>query len=236
MTCLVVASCKSIQYPNTDSAKATEISSKKQLSNLEKIKNRNHPDYSPIHIRNTESMQVYPGSLFNPDSYNGVLHKKENYNIGDMIKVTLMERTEAYKTQNLANEKSDQMDIRPLEINAGSLNVRRGDVSMSHKQDSKFDSKSNSKQENYLKGEINVFVNEILHNGNLLVSGEKWIKLNEGDEYIRVSGEIRIADISPDNIIASTNIGNPLIEYSGKGRLMDNQDRGLISKILSFFE
>ncbi|MGM0906194.1 MAG: flagellar basal body L-ring protein FlgH [Pseudomonadota bacterium] len=238
----LLASCTTIHTlePGSSTANVSqELGSdlkKTQLESVERKERRNHPDYAPIHIKRSETIQSNSGSLFDPNNYNGILYKKENYRVGDMVKVTLMEKTEAYKTQNLVNEKSDEMSVGPLEINAGSINVREGDVGMSHKQDSKFDSQSNLKQENYLKGVINVFVNEVLQNGNLLVSGEKWIKLNEGDEYIRVSGEVRVSDISPENTIASTDIGNPLIEYSGTGRLMSNQKKGLISRVLSFFE
>ena len=59
---------------------------------------------------------------------------------------------------------------------------------------------------------------------------------NEGVEYIRVYGEVRVSDITADNIVSSTKLGNALIEYSGNGPLQENQDKPLVGKILSVFQ
>ena len=121
-------------------------------------------------------------------------------------------------------------------MTAGFIHIDNTDLNVKHRQSSSFNSSSDSQQSNSLDGVVNVFVNEILANGNLIVSGEKWIKLNEGVEYIRVYGEVRVSDITADNIVSSTKLGNALIEYSGNGPLQENQDKPLVSKILSVFQ
>lgn len=62
---------------------------------------------------------------------------------------------------------------------------------------------------------IAVEVIQILQNGNLMIQGEKWLTLDSGDEYIRLSGMIRPQDISDENTIASIQIANTRIQYSG---------------------
>ncbi len=70
----------------------------------------------------------------------------------------------------------------------------------------KGDSKSN--QSNSLNGNISVHVLRVLPNGNLMIRGEKWLTLNNGDEYIRLTGVIRSKDISSNNTVVSSKVAN----------------------------
>ena len=121
-------------------------------------------------------------------------------------------------------------------LNAGPIAVDGSKLNAEFLQDNEFDASSQTKQNNSLNGDITVYVKEIAPNGNLLVAGEKWISLNSGDEFIRFSGEVRIADINQDNSIASVKVGNARIEYGGNGRLHNNQESSLIGKIFSILE
>ncbi|MBL4630326.1 MAG: flagellar basal body L-ring protein FlgH, partial [Paraglaciecola sp.] len=182
------------------------------------------------------SLQVPNGSLFHHSEYSGLFLQNRKYSLGDMVQVILEEETRASKRQSLSTDKEGGLSIEPLELNAGTIKVNRGDISLEHQQSSSFSSSSQSSQSNSLIGIVNVFVNEILNNGNLVVAGEKWIKLNEGDEYMRVYGELRTKDILANNTVSSTKLGNAQIEYSGKGKLQDNQKSSVIGKILSIFQ
>jgi flagellar L-ring protein precursor FlgH len=105
--------------------------------------------------------------------------------------------------------------------------------------DTSFDGKTeltgigDSNQNNELKGTITVMVTKIFANGNLYVRGEKWISLNEGDEYVRVKGIIRPQDVNPDNTIESNRIADARITYSGKGAFADASKPGWLTRILT---
>ena len=86
-----------------------------------------------------------------------------------------------------------------------------------------------------MSGSITVYVTGITPAGNLLVTGEKWIMMNRGKEYIRFSGEVRKKDVDESNTVLSSKVGNALIEYSGTGELQDNQQRTVIGKLFSIF-
>jgi flagellar L-ring protein precursor FlgH len=96
-----------------------------------------------------------------------------------------------------------------------------------------FSGDADADQSNSLEGNITVTVAEILPNGNLIVRGEKWITLNRGDEFIRISGIIRPDDIAPDNTVVSTRLANAKISYSGTGTLADSQTMGWFSKFFN---
>lgn len=195
----------------------------------------NDPRYTPVRTNMSMPHRVPNGSLFDPNQYTGIFVSKRVYQIGDMLQIQLEEETKASKQQALQSDKESEVELGSLELRAGRLSLNDDDVGLNHQQNSSFNSNSSTTQSNTLEGVVNVFVREVLNNGNLKVAGEKWVKLNEGEEYIRVSGELRTIDILPDNAISSTKLGNARIEYSGAGRMKDNQKETLIGSLLSIF-
>lgn len=193
------------------------------------------PRYTPVREAAIETLVLPTGSLFREDRYIGLFAQKRHYAVGDMIQVFLEEETKASKSLEMDKDKSSEFRLSPLEVNAGPIRIEKGKLSVDHNQSSAFSSGSRARQSNSLDGIVNVFVREILKNGNLVVSGEKWIKLNEGEEYIRIAGEIRRSDIDAANRVSSQKIGNAKIEYSTEGTLADNQQESVIGRILSVF-
>ena len=98
---------------------------------------------------------------------------------------------------------------------------------------SKFKGNASANQSNSLSGQISVSVVKVYSNGNLQVQGEKWLMLNNGNEYVRVTGIIRPSDISSDNTVSSQRIANARIQYGGTGDFADTQERGLISRLFN---
>jgi flagellar L-ring protein precursor FlgH len=81
-----------------------------------------------------------------------------------------------------------------------------------------------STQSNSLAGSLTVTVTDVQANGNLVVQGDKTLKLNQGDEYVHIAGVIRPADIATDNTVTSDKIADAHISYSGKG-VTDSSNR-----------
>lgn len=195
---------------------------------------RGEADYRPIHTNPVQTVSRPTGSLFTPSLAIGIYQPVNKYQIGDMILVQLDEEISANKSLNYKTDKQDSFELKPVIINAGPLKVSGDQLNAEYQQDRNFDSSAQTEQKNSLKGTITVFVRHILANGNLVVSGEKWLTLNKGEEFIRFSGEIRPGDItSADNTISSVHIGNSRIEFSAKGHQQDNQDPSLLSKLFN---
>jgi flagellar L-ring protein precursor FlgH len=87
-----------------------------------------------------------------------------------------------------------------------------------------FDGEGSSTQGNTLAGSLTVTVMEVQPNGNLMVQGDKTLKLNQGDEFVHVSGVVRVADIQADNTVTSDRVSDAHISYSGKG-VIDSANR-----------
>ncbi|MBR9728022.1 flagellar basal body L-ring protein FlgH [Shewanella intestini] len=195
---------------------------------------RGDPQYRPVRNNNIQQAQQFTGSLFNPDNVYSIYQNNNRYEVGDMILIRLNEEMTSNKSISYKKDSSDSFELSP-NVTAGSININENNLSADYSQDKSFDSSSASKHRNSLSGTITVAVREKLPNGNLIVAGEKWLKLNKGDEYVRFSGEIRVTDIGSDHSIDSSMVGNTIIEVSGKGEQQDNQDPSLISKLLGVF-
>jgi flagellar L-ring protein precursor FlgH len=87
-----------------------------------------------------------------------------------------------------------------------------------------FDGEGSSSQGNTLAGSLTVTVMEVQQNGNLVIQGDKTLKLNQGDEFVHVSGVVRRADIATDNTVTSDKVADAHISYSGRG-VIDSSNR-----------
>jgi flagellar L-ring protein precursor FlgH len=96
-----------------------------------------------------------------------------------------------------------------------------------------FDGEGASTQSNRLEGDISVTVAQRLSNGNLLVRGQKWIAINQGQEYVRIQGIVRPIDIEPDNTISSLKVADAMIAYGGKGPLANASSPGILSRFFN---
>jgi flagellar L-ring protein precursor FlgH len=96
-----------------------------------------------------------------------------------------------------------------------------------------FDGEGSSTQGNSFTGSLTVTVIEVQRNGNLLVQGDKTLKLNQGDEFVRVSGVVRPADIATDNTVTSDRVADAHISYSGKGVIDSSNRMGWLARFFN---
>lgn len=83
---------------------------------------------------------------------------------------------------------------------------------------------------NTFNGTITVTVLEVLPNGNLVVSGEKQLAINQGAEFIRFSGVVNPRTITGDNGVSSTQVADARIEYTAKGYIDETQNMGWLQR------
>ena len=173
------------------------------------------------------------GSLFNPDLLHSLYVERSHFKVGDIVSVQLSESTKATKKGNTQLRKSSDYNLDPIQIPGGNLKIAGRDVNLGLSQDQQFEGDGSATQSNNFEGELTVTVMRVLRNDNLLVRGDKWMLINNGKEFIRLTGIIRAKDIDKDNKIKSTKIANARIEYSGTGALADSQRLGWLTEKLN---
>jgi len=169
------------------------------------------------------------GSLYQHNYMFTLFQDRRAYRTGDILTVTLDESTQSSKKANTSTEKSSSIDVPTPTIGAKS----RSSLTASLSDDNKFAGTASSTQQNSLTGYITVTVADVLPNGALHIRGEKWIKLNQGDEYIRLDGLVRVEDIDLENRISSQRLANAHIAYAGRGALADTNQAGWLARLFN---
>ncbi|MBX9609080.1 MAG: flagellar basal body L-ring protein FlgH [Gammaproteobacteria bacterium] len=161
--------------------------------------------------------------------------------VGDILTIRLSESNQAAKSNDNAVNKSGSTEIanptilgaKPafalpgvLPLAAVANNTLETDLAATND----FAGKASAKQSNSLNGNITVTIADVLPNGNLLVRGEKRLNLNQGNEYIKISGIVRPVDIATDNTVPSTKVADATIIYSGDGANADSSKVGWLQR------
>ncbi|CAK0778307.1 flagellar L-ring protein [Gammaproteobacteria bacterium] len=190
------------------------------------------PAYAPTLPLASHTPPPRDGAIFH-SGYDIVLFEDDRARrIGDILTVQLVEKTDASKKAETKIGKSDEVDISATTLfgrtpGAGGLySWPKNKLSGS----STFDGSGDSSQSNSLSGSISVTVTEVLPNGYLMIRGDKVIGLNQGTEFVRLSGIVRPSDIRSNNTVPSTAIANATISYGGKGATDDANAMGWLGR------
>lgn len=191
----------------------------------------NDPFYAPIVPEMPVQKISDDGSIFHAGLSNSLYSDAKARRVGDIITVILRENTSATKSASTTLEKESEVELDPI-VGLGGNNVNIGgeSIQLDFSSSNEFEGDSQANQSNNLSGNISVTVIRVLPNNNLIIRGEKWLTLNNGDEYIRLTGIVRPADVNPANEVLSTKIANARIQYSGTGQFAKTQSRGWLGQ------
>lgn len=187
-------------------------------------------DFTPTYPVAPEALPAN-GAIFQPArGYAPLTSGNRAAVAGDLLTVVLVERTQAAKSATANTGRTGSIGLSPPVKGPLSLFTPE-EFNMGGQ--SAFDGKGQAAQSNLLTGEISVTVAAVYPNGTMLVRGEKQVRLNQGDEFIRLSGLVRQVDIGPDNRIASTRVANAQITYTGKGDIARASHQGWLQHFFS---
>ncbi len=190
------------------------------------------PQYAPVDLTALAFKPEPNGSIFQSGRSIRLFEDNKAFRVGDVLSITLSERTIASKSANTSTNKDDEIGISAATIFGSTGPTIDGNLALSNaiNAEREFSGKGDSAQSNSLSGEIAVTVVDILPSGNLVVRGEKIIGLNQGSEFIRISGIVRPQDVSTDNIVVSSKLANSRIYYGGGGVIAESNTRGWLSR------
>ncbi len=190
------------------------------------------PFYAPKYPVSAVPAPQTSGSLFATSGYTSLYDDAVARRVGDIINVRLNEQTQSSKSASTSLNKDSNTSMAEPTILGKRITVPpANNLSLTDfGSESEFSGSADSDQSNSLSGNIAVTIAEVLPNGSFVVRGEKWMRLNQGDEFIRISGLIRPVDVDSNNSIDSTKMANARISYGGKGTLANSNEMGWFSK------
>jgi flagellar L-ring protein precursor FlgH len=170
------------------------------------------------------------GAIFNASAGYAPLHYGQRaHSVGDLVTVVLVERTTTSKSASGTTQRDGSIAVTPpsagpFAFDPGVLNSGAG---------SSFNGGGDAAQTSTLRGDLTVTIAEVRPNGTALVRGEKVMQFSQGEEWVQVSGIIRLADIDQDNRIASLRIADAQITYAGKGSVQQASREGWLTRVFN---
>jgi flagellar L-ring protein precursor FlgH len=194
-------------------------------------------EYEPAYPTNIPQAETARnGSLYQPGAMD-LFNDSKARRIGDIITVNLQEKMNAQKKAAANEKKTNATSMGAPTILGGTVGAAAGGINFlgdtSFDSSHQFKGQGDASQSNSLTGNISVTVVEVIPNGNLVVRGEKWVTINQGEEVIRFAGIIRPADVGPDNSIPSTKVADARIIYSGDGLVNEATQKGWLARFFS---
>ncbi|NLQ17525.1 flagellar basal body L-ring protein FlgH [Marinomonas sp. M1K-6] len=187
------------------------------------------PYYTPVYPNGMAPSQAPTGGIYQTGMGDVFFGDQKASKVGDILTINLNESTTSTKANAAAVSKSASATIENPTVLGQELKM---DTTLPQ-QGTDFTGNASANQNNSLSGTISVTVFRAFPNGLLAVRGEKWLRLNQGDEYIRFSGIVRKQDISPDNTVESERVADARITYSGTGDVAAGSEQGWVSRLLN---
>lgn len=149
--------------------------------------------------------------------------------VGDILTILISEKADASKNSGTSASRSGKAsaDFGVTPRFLGGL-LRGQDASIAG--DNSLNAKGGANAANVFNGVITVTVVDVMPNGNLVVSGEKQMLINQGTEYIRFSGIVSPQTVVGNNTVLSTQVADARIEYSSKGFINEAQTMGWLQR------
>lgn len=193
----------------------------------------NDPAYAPPVPQTQIPPQNDTGGIYQSGYESRLFEDRRAIRVGDMITIRLVEKTSSSKDASTKTKKESKTDMsNPTTLG---MTPRTNQINLSETENSKrnFDGQASSSQNNQLSGTITVSIYEVLPNGYLKVRGEKWLNINRGDEYVRLTGIVRPDDLDDTNSVNSDRVGDVRISYSGTGEVAQSNATGWLGKFFS---
>jgi len=170
------------------------------------------------------------GAIFRPELGYAALHEGTRARrVGDPLTIRLVERTTTQKSAGSNTSRNGGFSLAPPTTGPFSFN---GDVLNSSGQSS-FKGSGNASQTSSIDGAVSVTIAEVRPNGTALVKGEKRMFLSQGEEWVQISGIVRLIDIADDNTILSSRVADARIHYAGKGQVERSAREGWLQKFFN---
>ncbi len=151
---------------------------------------------------------------------------------GDLLTVLIVENAKAGSNSTTKTGSKTSMGISNLK-GSGKLGFIPG-FGASGEMGSDYQGGGDTRREGNLVAKLSVRIDKVYDNGNLLITGDKVVEINEEKEIIRLTGTVRPQDIEGDNTVLSYNIANAEITYSGHGVNSDARRPGPFARFFNW--
>jgi flagellar L-ring protein FlgH len=186
----------------------------------ERAETASAPEEAAATMRYAPAARAANGSLFNEAAPGlDLVGDFRPRRVGDLVFVDVIETSSATVTSN-AKRNRDTGTLGGLVTAAGALPAPGAAVvagAAGALGTRKFEGSGTTGRQSRLQARIAARVVEVLPNGDFRIEAQKVVTINKEDEKLRLDGVVRQRDISSDNAVPTTAVGDLRVQLSGKG-------------------
>jgi flagellar L-ring protein FlgH len=167
------------------------------------------------------------GSLYQEGNYQPLTSDSRPRRAGDLITVLVYESASATTTANTSAGRDANV--------GGEVSGPHRSFSAGLKTSNQTEGRGRTQREGKVLAQITVPIQQVMEHGDLIISGEQLLEINNEKQQIKIEGRIRPQDVSDTNVVLSTRIANAKISYIGQGDLSDKQRPAWWQRFLTMF-
>lgn len=152
--------------------------------------------------------------------------------VGDILTVAIIERSSASNNTSISTSRNTKFDNKG-DAGTGALKFLP-DFGMSMDMSRDHQGTGQLSREGRLTARMAVTVTEVKPNGDLVISGEREVQVNDEKDLLQLSGVVRPIDIRDGNVVFSTDIANAKILSKGKGQVTNGTKPNVFARLLSW--
>ena len=193
----------------------------------------NDPYYAPVVTAPVQSSDQLEGSLYQQDQGLSLWNDQRARQVGDILTVVLEENTSSSKSSTTAVGKDSSVGLSAPNVLGSAAALAGFDLQAEINGTREASGDAQANQQNQLSGNVAVTVTQVLPNGALVIRGEKWLSLTQGQEFVRITGLVRPADVRQDNSVSSTKIADARMAYGGTGQFAEAHQVGWLTRFFN---
>jgi flagellar L-ring protein FlgH len=158
--------------------------------------------------------------------------------IGDIVTIRIVESSKATNKANTSTDRASSLNA-GIDSFFGAEKRFPADQPffnpfgrISGSMGSEFEGSGTTQRSGDLNAYMTAQIVDMLPNGNLIIEGNREVRVNNENQLITLTGMIRPRDIAANNVVQSTYIADARISYSGRGVVNDRQKPGWMTRVL----
>jgi flagellar L-ring protein FlgH len=177
------------------------------------------------------------GSIYT-EGMAGYLEDTRAVRIGDIVMIRIDERANAKggASTDLDRQSSRKLGFDAILGLAPAIREAHPNVDpaqlIAMMSENNFSGDGKTSRDGVLSGLIAVRVKREMPNEDLFVEGTKVVMINNEEYHLYISGVIRPTDIEGDNSVPSWRLADAQVEFTGRGDIASQVDRGWFAKAL----
>lgn len=170
-----------------------------------------------------------PGAIFQASTHRPLFEDRRARLVGDTLTIMIEEQVSASQqsSSKVGRGGSLSAGISALPFASARL-LNRLSAEAASNVSGNGDGQTDSS--NTFSGTITVLVQQVLPNGNLLVTGEKQIGVNQNVDVMRFSGIVNPVTIRGGNVVSSNQVAEARLEQRGRGDIGRVQGLGILTR------